>query len=267
MKVTHREFPVIFMIMLNKYQVDEKKKTKEFVDNLQVKYSYRRLYGESGLKGVKNTSIFRFNCGALGETVKCPSFYKFENLGRGLTWRVTFSIIHNHHKAQRTYLSRKAKEIIKKILICKLEEITFQVTPDYEAIMREVHTKLLSMGEDKDTVRAVVTRRYISSRFGTLSTEYGNPKNFSSLLLKPFEELKTDKHDLDHMKKIKIILPPQVLSSKAHLLPRMITRSMCSKFEDDNKVNSIPQENNIVLVSHIFIKTKWLNYVDIKGMW
>ena len=74
-KVAHREFPIIFMIMLNKYQVGEKKKMKEFIENLQIKYSYRRLYGESGLKGVKNISIFIFNCGAVCETVKCHFFY------------------------------------------------------------------------------------------------------------------------------------------------------------------------------------------------
>ena len=85
------------------------------------------------------------------------------------------------------------------------------------------------------------------------------------MLLKPFEELKTDKQDLDHMNKIEIILPPHVLSSKTHILPRVITRSMCSKFEEDNKVNSIPQENIIGFGFEYIYKDKFVELCGYKG--
>ena len=112
-KVTHPVLPIIFSILLNKSQLAEKIKMKNFLSNIQIKYPYRRLYGESVLKGAENTSICQFKCGAIGESVKCPSFYKFEKLGRGLTWPITFSIVHNHHKAQRTSLSMKGKVMSK----------------------------------------------------------------------------------------------------------------------------------------------------------
>ena len=178
---------------------------------MQLKNPYQRVYKSSGRGTKSSSSIFRYKCSAVGEKIQCPSFYKIEKLGRGSVFYVTFSIVHNHHIHQQLFLSNRGRMIVKKILIKRIENISNNIILNSETIVEEIHTSLISEEEDIGTVRAIITKKYVTSRLEKLSTEIESQLNFCDLVLKPSDDLWKDNLSLDNMHNVIILLNPQIL--------------------------------------------------------
>lgn len=204
------------------------------MEDLQELHNYQHVYNSGGHITANSSSIFRFKCNAIGETINCPSFYKIEKLSRGSIFKITFSIIHNHHLHQRVSLSKKSKEVVKEIILKRLKETNSNTVSNSESIMEEIHQILSELGENIDIIRAIITRKYITSRLGMLSAEMEKKLKFRDLLLKPFQELWEGVLCFDKMLNVIILLEPQIFEARHKIVAPPLTRSIAFSNNNNN---------------------------------
>ena len=238
---SHNNEPTTFIIIISKFQIQEKKIIKEFISNLNLDPQFKNVYGIQGsLSRDKKTQTFIYTCKNNNQSFLCPACIHIVQYLKPGTYKISLNVFHNHQKYIRRSLSKESCQKIYHILLENEQIANKNRSLSIDQLLNKILDTLALSDEDPIAYNAIVTKSYIQAVLSRIRKQQNQPKNFIPLFMKPFEDLEKEKQTgifgrfrkHEFIEDVILLIPPQIIKSQQVFKP--ITRSNSIKNNSEN---------------------------------